>query len=143
MYAMEAFSWNKPLHAVEFGEWAIRLMNVFAENRYLKSYCRGFLRDIYKYLINEDINLCRFDDAAKHFKELKEQMQNQYEYHQKVLSNEEERAKFNERQIGYMEAYTEAFISEKQQDIVEYILGCWPGEQAEKFVGAIEYSKTK
>lgn len=88
MYAMESFSWNKPLRAVEFGEWAIRLMNVFGENIYLKSYCRGFLRDIYKYLINAEVNLNRFDDAAKHFEELKRQMKMQYKYHQGVLSNE-------------------------------------------------------
>ena len=88
MYAMESFSWNKPLRAVEFGEWAIRLMNVFGENIYLKSYCRGFLRDIYKYLINAEVNLNRFDDATKHFEELKRQMKMQYKYHQGVLSNE-------------------------------------------------------
>lgn len=140
MYAMESFSWNKPLRAVEFGEWAIRLMNVFGENIYLKSYCRGFLRDIYKYLINAEVNLNRFDDAAKHFEELKRQMKMQYKYHQGVLSNEEKKSKYNARQIGYMEAYTEEFMKEKQQDIIEYVLGCWHGEKAEKFAGAIGYS---
>ena len=51
------------------------------------------------------------------------------------------KAKFNDRQIGYMEAYTQEFIKEKQQDVVNYILGCWPGKMAEKFAEAIGYSK--
>ena len=46
------------------------------------------------------------------------------EYHQSILSDEAEKAKFNDRQIGYMEAYTQEFIKEKQQDVVNYILGC-------------------
>ena len=75
LYAMETFSWQKPLRAVEFGQWAIRLIEVFGENKYLKSYCRGFLRDIYKYLINAEVILGRFENAAKYFEELKEQMQ--------------------------------------------------------------------
>ena len=72
LYAMETFSWQKPLRAVEFGQWAIRLIEVFGENKYLKSYCRGFLRDIYKYLINAEVILGRFENAAKYFEELKE-----------------------------------------------------------------------
>ena len=63
------------------------------------------------------------------------------EYHQSILSDEAEKAKFNDRQIGYMEAYTQEFIKEKQQDVVNYILGCWPGKMAEKFAEAIGYSK--
>ena len=94
--------------------WAIRLIEVFGENKYLKSYCRGFLRDIYKYLINAEVILGRFENAAKYFEELKEQMQKQYEYHQSILSDDAEKAKFNDRQIGYMEAYTQEFITEKQ-----------------------------
>lgn len=39
-----------------------------------------------------------------------------------------------------MEAYTEEFMKEKQQDIIEYVLECWHGEKAEKFAGAIGYS---
>ena len=57
------------------------------------------------------------------------------------VSDEAEKAKFNDRQIGYMEAYTQEFIKEKQQDVVNYILGCWPGKMAEKFAEAIGYSK--
>ena len=88
--------------------------------------------------------LAHNDDLAgveKYFEELKEQMQKQYEYHQSILSDEAEKAKFNDRQIGYMEAYTQEFIKEKQQDVVNYILGCWPGKMAEKFAEAIGYSK--
>lgn len=68
-------------------------------------------------------------------------MQKQYEYHQNILSDETEKVKFNDRQIGYMEAYTQEFIEEKQQDVVEYIFGCWPGQQAEKLAEVIGYSK--
>ena len=50
---------------------------------------------------NEDL-----EGIRKYFEELKEQMQKQYEYHQSILSDEAEKAKFNDRQIGYMEAYT-------------------------------------
>ena len=42
--------------------FAIRLIEVFGENKYLKSYCRGFLRDIYKYLINAEVILGRFEN---------------------------------------------------------------------------------
>lgn len=68
-------------------------------------------------------------------------MQKQYEYHQNILSDETEKVKFNDRQIGYMEAYTQEFIEEKQQDVVDYIFGCWPWQQAEKLAEVIGYSK--
>lgn len=68
-------------------------------------------------------------------------MQKQYEYHQNILSDETEKVKFNDRQIGYMEAYTQEFIEEKQQDVVDYIFGCWSGQQAEKLAEVIGYSK--
>ena len=42
-----------------------------------------------------------------------------------------------------MEDYTEEFIVEKQQEIIDMIMGCWPGEQAEKFAEAIGYEKNK
>ena len=144
LYAMETFSWQKPLRAVEFGQWAIRLIEVFGENKYLKSYCRGFLRDIYKYLINAEVILGRFENAAKYFEELKEIKPDALIISDPgvfILSDEAEKAKFNDRQIGYMEAYTQEFIKEKQQDVVNYILGCWPGKMAEKFAEAIGYSK--
>ncbi len=143
MYAMEDFSWHNPERAVEFGTWAIKLIDVFGEQKELKSYCRGFLRDIYRFIINAEVHMYRFEDAAKHFEELKVQMRKQYEYHQEVLSSEEERAKYSDRQIGFMEDYTEEFIVAKQQEIIDMIMGCWPGEQAEKFAEAIGYEKNK
>ena len=103
-----------------------------------------FPTPIYRYLeyhIPNKLNIEAMKNAAKYFEELKEQMQKQYEYHQSILSDEAEKAKFNDRQIGYMEAYTQEFIKEKQQDVVNYILGCWPGKMAEKFAEAIGYSK--
>ncbi len=137
MYAMEDFSWHNPAYAVGYGEWAIKLIDTLSDNKYLISYCRGFLRDIYKYLINAEVHMYRFEDAAKHFEELKERMENHYEFYQSVLADETEKAKYSDRQIGFMEAYTKEFIAEKQNDIINYILGCWPGEQAEKFSEAI------
>lgn len=137
MYAMEDFSWHNPLYAVEYGNWAIKLIDALSENKYLIPYCRGFLRDIYKFLINAEVHMNRFEDAAKHFEELKERMNMHYQFNQTVLADEKEKAKYSDRQVGYMEAYTEEFISEKQNDIMNFIMGCWPGEQAQKFAEAV------
>lgn len=141
MYAMEDFSWHNPAYAVEYGEWAIKLIDTLSDNKYLISYCRGFLRDIYKFLINAEVHMYRFEDAAKHFEELKERMEKHYEFYQSVLADETEKEKYSDRQIGFMEAYTKEFIAEKQNDIINYILGCWPGEQAEKFSEVIGCNK--
>jgi len=138
---MEDFSWHNPLRAVGFGNCAIKLIEVFNENKELKPYCRGFLRDIYKYLINAEVHMYTFDDASKHFEEFKGQMNNHYEYYQEMLSSEGEKSKYYDIQISFMEEYTKDYIAAKQEDITNFILGNWSGEQAEKFAEARGYNK--
>ena len=138
LYAMQDFAWHAPEKAAAFGPWAIKLIEVFGEQKELKSYCRGFLRDIYKFLIYADVVMYRFEDASKHFMELKEQMEKQYEYQQEVLSSEEEKSKYDERQLGYMKSYTREFIQSKQQEIVDFVVDACPKEQAEKFMARLQ-----
>ena len=65
LYAMQDFAWHAPEKAAAFGPWAIKLIEVFGEQKELKSYCRGFLRDIYKFLIYADVVMYRFEDAIE------------------------------------------------------------------------------
>lgn len=63
----------------------------------------------------------KYDEAVRHFEELKEVMQLHFEHYQNVLGNEEESNKYNARTLRNMQAYTEDFIKEKQQDILNHL----------------------
>lgn len=138
MYAMQDYCWHDPLEAVAHAEWSLGVIDAFSKNKYMIPYCRGFERDIYKYLIFADVHMYRFEDAAKHFEELKERMEFHYNFYQELLADDEEKTKFCDRDIRYMEEYTREFIAEKQQEVIDLVLEYWKGEQTEKFLEAIK-----
>lgn len=133
LYAIQSYAWGKPEKAIEHGKWALSIIDTFCQKKEMKSYCRGFLRDIYKFIIFAEIRLDNIDEAKKYFDELKDQMERMYQYHQEVLSSESERAKYNERALGYMEAYTREFMAQQLQEIIDFVIGCNMDNNGEKF----------
>lgn len=107
----------------------------------MKSYCRGFMRDIYKFIIFAEIRLDNIDEAKKYLDELKEQMKSMYEYHQEILASDTERAKYNDRAIGYMESYTKEFMAQQLQEIIDFVIGCNMDNNGQKFATVIKSNK--
>lgn len=129
LYAVEDMSWSDtPENAVEFASWGINLMRQFCEKKELIPYCRGFFRDVYKYMLHADLRMENYDLAKKHWQELCEGMQMHYSYYQEVLNDESLMGLFVERQINYMRTYTQEFISEKQ-DAIKDRLREWHGKE--------------
>jgi len=137
LYAVQSFAWGNPKKAVEHGKYSLSLMETFCQKKEMKSYCRGFMRDIYKFIIFAEIRLDNIDEAKKYLDELKEQMKSMYEYHQEVLASETERAKYNDRAIGYMESYTKEFMAQQLQEIIDFVIGCNMDNNGEKFANAL------
>lgn len=122
LYAMECFAYNdKPEAAIQFGLWGLDIIRVLSKNPDLISFCRGFTRDLYKYILQADLRAEKYDDAVRHFEELKEAMHLHFEHYQKVLGNEEESSKYNARTLRNMRSYTTEFMEEKQQDILNHL----------------------
>lgn len=129
LYAVEDLAWSSaPEDAVEFAEWGIRLMHTLAENRDLLPYCRGFFRDIYKYMLRADLRAENYERAAMHYRELRDGMQHHFDCYQKILESEEESAKYPDRQLRNMRVYTKEFIAGKQAEILEQLKE-WDGEE--------------
>lgn len=136
LYAIEDISWNDdPRMAVEFGQWGIDVMKVLSRKRELLPYCRGFFRDIYKFILHADLRAEDFDAAVEHWKELKAGMEEHINYYQVVLEDEGKRKLFNDRQLSYMKDYTPEFAAGKRQNILERLKN-WHGE--EKFGKFVE-----
>ncbi len=129
LYAMEDFAWHSdPLEAVAYGEWGIRLIHSLSENTMLLTSCRGFTRDMYKYILHADLRADQPQRAAEHFEELKQEMQKHYQYYQEVLQSEELSAQYNDRQLQSMRLYTQEFIEQKQAEILR-LLSKWHGKE--------------
>lgn len=129
LYAVEDLSWNDlPETAIEFATWGIDVMHILCRKQELLPYCRGFFRDIYRYILHADLRLEDYTSAAKHWVELKQGMQVHYDYYQKVLESDCEMEKFSSRQIGRMRSYTQEFMTEKQEGILK-LLRQWHGEE--------------
>ncbi len=129
LYAMEDMSWSDdPKEAVAFGEWGIEVMAVLSKKRELLPYCRGFFRDMYKFILHADLRMEDYESAVKHWNELKAGMEEHLAYYQIVLEDEKQRKKFNDRQLGYMKDYTPEFAAEKRQKLLER-LKAWHGEE--------------
>lgn len=129
LYAAEDLSWSDaPEDAVEFGQWGIRLMRTFSENPDMLPYCRGFYRDIYRAMLHADLRAEDYERAVRHFDELQNGMQYHFDCYQKILDSEEESAKYPNRQIRNMRAYTQEFIADKQKEILERLKE-WHGEE--------------
>lgn len=129
LYAVEDMSWNDtPENTIEFASWGLRLMSQFCEKKELIPYCRGFFRDIYKYMLHADLRMENYDLAKKHWAELCEGMQMHYHYYQEVLNDETLMSQFAERQLNYMRVYSEEFIIDKQ-NAIKNRLREWHGEE--------------
>lgn len=129
LYAVEDMSWNDaPEQAVEFAAWGIDLMKQFCVKKELIPYCRGFYRDIYKFMLHADLRMENYEQAKKHWQELCEGMQMHYSYYQEVLQDENLMGLFAERQLNHMRSYTQEFISEKQNAIKDRLCD-WHGEE--------------
>lgn len=138
LYAVEDMAKSDtPENTILFAEWGIGLMEKFCEKKELIPYCRGFYRDIYKYMIFADLRKEDYESAKKHWNELCDGMHRHYKYYQEVLIDECLMGQFNERQIQYMRTYTEEFMKEKQKAVIACITE-WIGEEkAEKFLQLI------
>lgn len=141
LYAVQSFAWGNPKKAVEHGKYSLSLMETFCQKKEMKSYCRGFMRDIYKFIIFAEIRLDNIDEAKKYLDELKEQMKSMYEYHQEILASDTECAKYNDRAIGYMESYTKEFMAQQLQEIIDFVIGCNMDNNGEKFANVIKSNK--
>lgn len=128
LYAMQSLAWeDDPETAIAFGTWGIRVMEILSERQEMVPYCRGFFRDIYQYILKCDLRAEKYEEASKHWKELKKGMQHHFEYYQAVLSDEQKMRQFSERQLRNMRAYTQEFIDKKQEEILTK-LRQWEGE---------------
>ncbi len=129
LYATETLSWSADAkEAVEFGLWGIEIMKVLCQKKEMLSSCRGFFRDIYKYIISADLKANDYESAAKHWSDLKDGMQEHISYYQSVFENEEEMKKFSDRQLEYMRDYTPEFVQRKRQDVLARLKE-WHGEE--------------
>lgn len=129
LYAATDLSWSdEPETAVDFSVWALEVMQALCKNKDLIPYCRGFLRDIYRALLHADLRMEDYEGAAKHFTELKKGMQMHFDFYQHVFESEEESGKYPARQLRNMRAYTQEFIREKQEGILQQLKE-WHGQE--------------
>lgn len=135
LYAVETMSWkDTPEHAVEFAAWGIDLMKQFCVKKELIPYCRGFYRDIYKFMLHADLRMENYEQAKKHWQELCEGMQMHYSYYQEVLQDENLMSLFVERQLNHMRSYTQEFINERQTAIKERLRDWHGTEKLERII---------
>lgn len=138
-YAIEEYSWYASWEeTVAFGNWGLKIIEVFSENPYMISYCRGFQRDLHMYIINAYLIGGKYENAGKEYHKLQEAMCRHQAYYQEVLANPDERKKYTARAIRYMTNYTDEFILKKQEEILNSILE-WRGKEAyKKFLDMIK-----
>lgn len=128
VYAMESFRWGLPYEeALAFGKWSIHVMEAFSENPDMLSSCRGFTRDMYKYMIGACLKAQEYKEAAFLYHELEHKMELHFAHYQFVLSDEKEQQKYDANILRYMTAYTKEFIEEKKKEIL-FQLKEWYGE---------------
>lgn len=128
VYAMEAFRWALPYEeALAFGKWGIHIIEAFSENPDMLNSCRGFTRDMYKYMIGACLSAKEYEEAVSLYRELEEKMDTHYKHYQFVLSDEKEQEKYDANMLRYMAAYTEEFIGKKKEEILHQ-LKVWYGE---------------
>lgn len=128
LYALEDYAWyDGPQNAVDFANWGLEVIHTLSKNKDLISYTRGFTRDMYKYLLHAALRMEAYDMAAQYWKDLAGEMQSHYDFYQTLFSEPSEMAKYNDRQLRYMEAYTPEFIEQKKESILS-ALRSWHGE---------------
>lgn len=129
LYALEDYAWyDDPQNAVDFANWGLEVIHTLSQNKDLISYTRGFTRDMYKYLLHAALRMDAYDMAAQYWKDLAGEMQSHYDFYQTLFSEPSEMAKYNDRQLRYMEAYTPEFIEQKKESILS-ALRSWHGEE--------------
>ena len=129
LYAAEDYAWyDDPQNSVDFINWGLDIIHTLSKNKDLITSTRGFTRDMYKYLLHADLKMEAYDAAAQHWKDLAGEMQSHYDFYQTVLANASEAAKYTDRQLRYIEAYTPEFIAQKKESILS-ILRSWHGEE--------------
>lgn len=130
VYAMEDFQWNLPYEdALAFGKWGIQIMDTFSQNPDMLHSCRGFTRDMYKYMIGTCLGARQYEDAVSLYHELEIKMDRHLKHYRFVLSDEEEQKKYDANILRYMQAYTEEFIDQRKKEIL-FQLKEWYGEEA-------------
>ena len=135
IYAMADYPWHATYEeTVTFGNWMIKVMDVFGEMTELITACRGFTRDCHMYLMSAHINAKKYEECGAQFDKLKADMDRHYEFYQTVLENEDEQKKYTADALRYMQAYTKEFIEKKQADIVNQLRG-WHGDEVDKVFG--------
>lgn len=129
VYAMEDFRRHLPYEeAVTFGKWCIKIMDSFCENPDMISSCRGFTRDMYKYMIGACLGAEKYDEAASLYHELEQKMKLHFHHYQVILADENEQKKYSANILRYINAYTEEFIAKKKEEIL-FQLKEWYGEE--------------
>ncbi len=129
LYATEDLSWfDTQQDCIDFATWGMDVIHTLSQNEYLIPYTRGFTRDMYKFMLHADLRDNDIAATVTHWKELKSEMNAHYVFYQGLLANPTECAKYNERQLRYIKAYTPEFIEQKQLDILN-ILRSWHGEE--------------
>lgn len=129
LYALEDYAWyDDPQNAVDFANWGLEVIHTLSKNKDLISYTRGFTRDMYKYLLHAALRMEAYDMAAQYWKDLAGEMQSHYDFYQTLFSEPSEIAKYNDRQLRYMKAYTPEFIEQKKESILS-ALRSWHGEE--------------
>lgn len=138
LYAAEIMTWKAdPKETIEFATWGIEVMKALEKKPEIIPYNRGFFRDLYRCIIFSDLALEDYENAAKHWQELKLGMEGHFSYYQKVLENDELKAVFTDRQLGRMRGYTREVIEDKQKDILARIQQIFGDEKYKKFLGMI------
>ncbi len=129
LYAMESFRTRLPYEeALTFGQWGLHIMDAFCENPDMISSCRGFTRDMYKYMIGACLGAQKYDEAASLFHDLEKKMDMHLKHYQIILSDEREQQKYDANILRYINSYTEEFISNKKKEIL-FQLKEWYGEE--------------
>lgn len=129
VYAMESFRWALPYEeALAFGKWGLHIIDAFSENPDMLNSCRGFTRDMYKYMIGACLKAEEYTVAVSLYHELEEKMNTHFKHYQFVLSDENEQKKYDANMLRYMTAYTEEFITKKKEEIC-FQLKQWYGEE--------------
>ena len=129
VYAMESFRTRLPYEeALSFGKWGLHIMEAFCENPDMISSCRGFTRDMYKYMIGACLGAGQYEEAVSLYHDLEAKMDMHFAHYQLILSDENEQAKYDANILRYITAYTEDFIAGKKKEIL-YQLREWYGEE--------------
>lgn len=129
VYAMESFRWCLPYEeAIAFGKWGIQMIDAFSQNPDMLNSCRGFTRDMYKYMIGACLGAGQYEEAVSLYHELEKKMDTHYQHYQFVLSSEAELPKYNANMLRYIKAYTPEFIADKKREIFHQLKE-WYGEE--------------